>query len=69
MRVVSGVVARVLMFVLSLAVEQTAHAEEKITIAAADLKFALEGIVASFRRAHPSVQIETIYAASGKFGI
>lgn len=43
-------------------------AREKITIAAAaDLKFALEEIVAVFKRAHPGDEVETIYGSSGKF--
>lgn len=43
-------------------------AREKITIAAAaDLKFALEEIVAAFKRAHPGDEVETIYGSSGKF--
>jgi len=35
--------------------------------AAADLKFALDEIVVSFKRNHPAAQIETIYGSSGKF--
>jgi molybdate transport system substrate-binding protein len=47
---------------------QSAHAGEKITIAAAaDLKFALDEIVVLFSKAHPDNQIETIYGSSGKF--
>jgi len=59
---------RVLIFVCLLAAGQTAHAEEKITIAAAaDLKFALDEIVVLFKSTHPAAQIETIYGSSGKF--
>ena len=47
---------------------QTAHADEKITIAAAaDLKFALDEIVMLFSKAHPADRVETIYGSSGKF--
>lgn len=47
---------------------QSAHAEEKLTIAAAaDLKFALDEIVASFKSTHSAVHIETIYGSSGNF--
>jgi len=47
---------------------QSAHAGEKITIAAAaDLKFALDEIVVLFSKAHPADQVETIYGSSGKF--
>lgn len=35
--------------------------------AAADLKFALDEIVADFRRLHPGEKLETIYGSSGKF--
>jgi molybdate transport system substrate-binding protein len=57
-----------LVFVCLLVAGQTAHAGEKITIAAAaDLKFALDEIVVLFNRAHPADQIETIYGSSGKF--
>ncbi len=45
-----------------------ATAAEKITVAAAaDLKFALDDIVALFKRAHPGDEVETIYGSSGKF--
>ncbi len=43
-------------------------AGDKITIAAAaDLKFAMEEIVAVFKQANPADQVETIYGSSGKF--
>ncbi len=43
-------------------------AAEKINIAAAsDLKFAMDEIVASFRKANPSDAVEVIYGSSGKF--
>ena len=58
-------------FVLTLfgfSMQQSAHAGEKITIAAAaDLKFALDEIVVLFNKAHPGDQVETIYGSSGKF--
>lgn len=47
---------------------QSAHAEEKLTIAAAaDLKFALDEIVVLFKSTHPEAHIETIYGSSGNF--
>ncbi len=68
MRVVSRFAVRVLIFVCLLVIGHTAHAGEKIAIAAAaDLKFALDEIVVLFRKAHPVDQIETIYGSSGKF--
>jgi len=43
-------------------------AADRLTIAAAaDLKFAMEEIVAAFRQAHPGAAVETIYGSSGKF--
>jgi len=43
---------------------------ETITVAAAaDLKFAMEEIVAHFEEGHPGHQVEVIYGSSGKFHI
>jgi len=57
-----------LIFLCLLVAGQTAHAEEKLTIAAAaDLKFALDEIVVLFKSTHPAAQIETIYGSSGQF--
>ncbi|MFV8824517.1 molybdate ABC transporter substrate-binding protein [Thauera sp. WH-2] len=45
-----------------------ARAAERVMVAAAsDLKFALDEIVADFRRAHPDGTIEVVYGSSGKF--
>lgn len=44
------------------------RAQEKITIAAAaDLKFAMDEIVAQFKKAHPQAGVDIIYGSSGKF--
>src|SRR5665811_1460141 len=68
MRAVSRFAAGVLILFCLFVVGQTAHAEEKITIAAAaDLKFALDEIVVLFKSTHPAAQIETIYGSSGNF--
>lgn len=68
MRMVSRFAARALICVCLFAMVQTAHAGEKITIAAAaDLKFALDEVVVLFNKAHPAGQVETIYGSSGKF--
>jgi molybdate transport system substrate-binding protein len=41
---------------------------EKVSIAAAaDLKFAMDEVVASFRKAHPGDEVELIFGSSGKF--
>jgi molybdate transport system substrate-binding protein len=45
-----------------------AQAVEKITIAAAaDLKFAMDEIITSFRAAHPGDEVNVIYGSSGNF--
>lgn len=44
------------------------HAADKITIAAAaDLKFAMDEIVSSFRKSQPGSKVEVVYGSSGKF--
>lgn len=41
---------------------------EKITIAAAsDLKFAMDEILASFKKANPGEEVDVVYGSSGKF--
>jgi len=68
MRTVNRFAARLLLFVCLMFAGYSAHAEERITIAAAaDLKFALDEIVVSFKSTHPAVHIETIYGSSGNF--
>ena len=65
---ISRFAARLLIFACLFVAVQTAHAGEKITIAAAaDLKFALDEIVVLFSRLHPADRVETIYGSSGKF--
>jgi molybdate transport system substrate-binding protein len=52
---------------ISLQVEAGPKAQ-RITIAAAsDLKFAMDEIVANFKRDHPDDKVEVIYGSSGKF--
>ncbi|MGB7650842.1 MAG: molybdate ABC transporter substrate-binding protein [Gallionella sp.] len=47
---------------------QTAYAGEQITLAvAADMKFAMDEIVALFGRSHPGGLVDTVYGSSGKF--
>jgi molybdate transport system substrate-binding protein len=68
MRKVCRFVTRVFIFVCLFVVGQTAHAEEKITIAAAaDLRFPLDEIVVLFKSTHPAAQIEITYGSSGNF--
>jgi molybdate transport system substrate-binding protein len=41
---------------------------DRLTIAAAaDLKFAMDEIVATFRKAHPGDEVDVVYGSSGKF--
>ena len=44
-----------------------AHAEKITIAAAADLKFAMDEIVAGFKKGNPTDEIEVIYGSSGKF--
>lgn len=45
----------------------TAHAGKITVAAAADLKFAMDDIVASFKKDNPADEVEVIYGSSGKF--
>ncbi|MDS4019644.1 MAG: molybdate ABC transporter substrate-binding protein [Candidatus Competibacter sp.] len=51
----------------SLFLSLSAHAEKIAVAAAADLKFAMDEIVAAFKKANPADEIEVIYGSSGKF--
>ena len=51
----------------SLLTAATAHAERITVAAAADLKFAMDEIVATFERTHPADEVDAIYGSSGKF--
>ena len=58
---------RILFVAGVLLVTATAHAE-KITVAAAsDLKFAMDEIVAGFKKSHPGNDVEVVFGSSGKF--
>lgn len=52
---------------LSLVFSNVAHAEKITIAAAADLKFAMDEIVSTFKTTHPSDQVDTIYGSSGTF--
>lgn len=68
MRIVGQFAISMFIFICLLVAGQTAHAGEKIIIAAAsDLKFAMDEIVVLFNKAHPDGQVEIIYGSSGKF--
>ncbi|GAB4088792.1 molybdate ABC transporter substrate-binding protein [Hydrogenophaga soli] len=44
-----------------------AHADKITVAAAADLKFAMDDIVAAFKKANPADQVDVVYGSSGKF--
>lgn len=68
MHIINRFAAGLLIFAYLFVTTQTAHAGERITIAAAaDLKFALDELVELFNKAHPADRVETIYGSSGKF--
>jgi molybdate transport system substrate-binding protein len=60
-------VLRSLLLALSLFSAATAQADQITVAAAADLKFALNDIVARFERAHPGDDVQVVYGSSGKF--
>ena len=60
--------ATYLLLLLILGITIPATAAEKITIAAAaDLKFAMDEIIGSFKKQQPGSEIDVIYGSSGKF--
>lgn len=58
---------RVLMAITVAVLSFPAHAEKLTIAAAADLKFAMDEIVASFEKANPADEVDVIYGSSGKF--
>lgn len=50
-----------------LILSQVAHAGQIVIAAAADLKFAMDEIVAAFQRVEPGHQVQVVYGSSGKF--
>ena len=58
---------RPLLLASSLLFAATAHAEKVTVAAAADLKFAMDEIVATFKKTNPADEVEVIYGSSGKF--
>ena len=55
-----------LLLACSLLFAATAHAEKITVAAAADLKFAMDEIVATFQQTHPADQVDVIYGSAGK---
>lgn len=59
---------KTLTMMVFLALASLVQAGERITVAAAaDLKFAMDEIIAAFRRANPGDQVDAVYGSSGKF--
>ncbi len=58
---------QLLLAVCSLFLAVSARAEKVTVAAAADLKFAMDEIVAGFKKANPSDEVDVIYGSSGKF--
>jgi len=58
---------RPLLLACSLLFAASAHAEKITIAAAADLKFAMNEIVTTFKQTHPGGQVDVIYGSSGKF--
>lgn len=58
---------RPLLLTGALLVAASAHAGKITVAAAADLKFAMDEIVARFRQAHGADQVDVVYGSSGKF--
>jgi molybdate transport system substrate-binding protein len=61
--------ARVLVLLLAgaLLFSPAAHAGQITIAAASDLKFAMDEVAASFRKAHPGDTVEVVYGSSGNF--
>lgn len=58
---------RPLLIACSLLFAAPAHAEKITIAAAADLKFAMDEIAATFRKISPADEVDVIYGSSGKF--
>ena len=59
--------ARTLFFTCSLWLALSAHAGKVTVAAAADLKFAMDEVITTFRQANPGDEVDVIYGSSGKF--
>lgn len=58
---------KLLLVVCSLLVTSTAQAEKITIAAAADVKYAMDEIVAHFKKSHPGNEVNVVYGSSGKF--
>jgi molybdate transport system substrate-binding protein len=58
---------KMLIFVFTVLLSLSAHAEKITVAAAADLKFAMDEIVTAFKKTNTSDEVEVTYGSSGKF--
>ena len=58
---------KLLAVAISLLFATSAHAEKITIAAAADLKFAMDEIVAGFNKTHSGDEVQVVYGSSGKF--
>ncbi len=58
---------RVFGLVVALLISISAHAEEILIAAAADLKFAMEEVVSAYKQQNPNDKVAVAYGSSGKF--
>lgn len=58
---------KILIFICALVLSMSAYAEKINIAAAADLKFAMDEIVAKFREVNAKDDVDVIYGSSGKF--
>lgn len=61
------ILPKILIFICALVLSMSAYAEKINIAAAADLKFAMDEIVAKFRDANAKDDVDVIYGSSGKF--
>lgn len=59
--------SRGLIFVVTLLLSISTHAEKITVAAAADLKFAMDEIVTTFKAANPTQDVSVVYGSSGTF--
>lgn len=58
---------RALLATLAVILSFSAHAEKVVIAAAADLKFAMDDLVSTFKKLNPGDEVNVIYGSSGKF--
>lgn len=56
-----------LLFILFIPKASPAQSKEVLVAAAADLKFAMDSLIAAFSRTNPNINIKVVYGSSGNF--